>query len=105
MAKQNIFSVIELAMAVIKDAAVEDCLRRVENAQRELLLAEADKNREKGRAIIRSIAKIDIEQKKLEITYSKIKDDLGDDGKEIMDNLIRMLNEDRARFIQEKNRI
>ncbi len=105
MAKKDIFAVLDLALAVVKDAALADCLRRVENAQREYLLAEADKNRGKSKAVIKAIVKIDIECKKLELTYSKIKDDLGSDGKDIMDDLLGMLEKERKRLVKEKNSI
>ena len=105
MAKKDVFAVLDLAIAVVKDVALADCLRRVENAQREYLLAEADKNRGKSKAIIQAIVKIDIECKKLELTYNKVRNSLGDEGKEIMDELLEMLAKERKTLVTKKNQI
>lgn len=105
MAKEKLFAVIDMALAVVKDAALADCIKRVENAQREYLLAEADKNRAESKAVIQSIAKIDIECRKMEITYDKVKDELGNSGEVIMEELIDMLSKERKRLVKEKNLI
>ena len=69
MAKKELFALLDLALAIVKDVTLTECLKKVENAQREYLLAEAEKNRGKSKAVIRAIMKIDIECKKLEFTY------------------------------------
>ncbi len=105
MAKKDILAVLDLAMAAVKDAALADCLRRVDDAQRAYLIAEADKNREKSKAVIKAIVRIDIECRKLILTYDSIKNDLGEDGQEIMDELMGMLEKERTRLVEEKKSI
>ena len=102
MGSPNVLDLLNVALALIKDQALNNCLKRVEDAQRAYLLAEADRGREKNKAIIKAIAQIDIERIKLNNTYIKVKDDLGPDGVSIMEDIISFLEKDRKRLAEEK---
>ena len=105
MARDEVIIAIDAALAVIKDIAITECLKRVENAQREYLLAEAKQNREKTDEIIRSIRQIDLERMRLEATYSKVKNSLGDEGNRCIEVVLKSLEKKRKYRVSEKNDI
>ena len=105
MQKQDVFQLIGLAGDLAKDFTLALCLKRVEDAQRQYLLAEADAKRGKCSALIKAIAKLDIEIKKLETTYEKVEESMGEKGREVMDILIGELESERKKLVKEKKRI
>ena len=105
MQKQDIFQLIGLAGDFAKDFALALCLKRVEDAQRQYLLAEADAKRSKSSAVIKSIAKLDIAIIKLEKTYEKVEESMGEKGREVMDLLIGELESERTKLVKEKKKI
>lgn len=104
MQKQDILQLIGLAADFAKDIALVQCLKRIEDAQRQYLLAEADAKRGKSNALIKAIAALDIEIIKLNETYEKIKESMGEKGREVMDLLIGELESERKKLVKEKRR-
>lgn len=105
MKRDNLIVLIDLALAVVKDIAIEKSLVRVKEAHREYLLAEASSNRDKSKAVVRAIAKIDTQCIILERDYLKAKDTMVADGRAAMEPLLDMLKRERMRLVEEKNRI
>ena len=105
MEKKDVIALLEMGLAVVKDVTVETCLRRVENAHRAYLIAQADSGREKSKALISAIAKLDREALALEITYRRVKADMGEKGQEVMDLILTELKAERDLRVAEKNRI
>lgn len=105
MKQRDIFALLNLGMAVIKDAAVIQCLKRIEKSQREFLIAEADQNRIRSKVVIVSISKLDFQIKDLEMEYARVKPLLGEKGEEIIDLILKELYDERARLVKEKNQI
>lgn len=105
MQKQDVFQLIGLAVDFAKDIALVQCLKRVEEAQRQYLLAEAEAKREKGNALVKAIAMLDIEVLKLEDTYKKVEESMGEKGREVMDLLICELESERKKLVKEKRKI
>ena len=105
MKKNEIFILIDLALAVVKDIALEERLKNIQSAQREYIQAEACVNRNKSKAIIKAIVNIDTQFILLERDYLKAKDTLEVDGRAAMEPLIDMLKKERVRLVNEKNAI
>ena len=105
MQKQDVFQLIGLAVDFAKDIALVQCLKRVEDAQRQYLLAEADAKRGKSSALIKAIAMLDIEILKLEETYKRVEESMGEKGREVMNLLVGELESERKKLVKEKRRI
>ncbi len=105
MEKKDILALLEMGMAVVKDTAVAICLRKVEDAQRAYLIAQAEGGREKSRALISAIAKLDREAIALEITYRRVSAEMGEKGQEVMELILAGLKDERDQRVAEKNRI
>jgi len=103
--KNELFILIDLALAVVKDIALEDRLKKIQSAQREYIQAQACANRSKSKAIIKAIVNIDTQVILLERDYLKVKDTLETDGRAAMEPLITMLKKERIRLVNEKNAI
>jgi hypothetical protein len=105
MKKKDILVMLDMGLAIVKDVTVANCLRRVENAQRTYLIAQADSGREKNRVLISAIAKLDREAMALEIAYRRVSADMGDKGREVMDMILAELKCEREKRVAEKNHI
>ena len=90
----NSLNMIEMALAVVKDQAMIINLRKIEDAQRDFLLAEADQNRNHNRELIRSIAKIDVELIKLKNDFIKGKSNLDSESIKAIEDLIAFIEKD-----------
>ncbi len=105
MKKEHLFALLDMGMAIIKDVAVRKCLKRIEDSQRQYLIEEADQNRIKSKVVITALFRLDHEIKLLEIEYTRVKASLGEKGEEVMELIMKELNEERARLVKEKNLI
>ena len=105
MDSDGIFKLINLGLSVAQDLTMAQNLKRVEDAQRQLLIAEAKNNRKKSNAVIMAIMKLDLEINKMEQTYALIKDSMGDKGQEVMDLIVNELEKERKRLVKKKKEI
>ena len=103
--KNVLGDLVNVALAVIKDKALRDEIRRVENAYRELLIQEADSRRKKNTALIKSIQKIDLEVIKLESSLTGLRNELSTEAIESIETIIRYLKVRRKDLVLEKDQI
>lgn len=103
--KNDLLGLIDIAVGIAKDKAFADALSRVQAAQREYLIAEADENRSKARGVVEAIVKLDITTKKLEIEYRRIKTSLSPSAVARFDRLFDSLDAQRQALVQEKKSI
>lgn len=102
MESESLLSLIELALGIAKDKAVEDSLLRVQNAQREYLLVQAETGRKKSRAIICAMAKLDQSIRMFEHEYEKIKPSLSREAREPFEKLYSGLGKKREELRRAK---
>ncbi|MCR5107992.1 MAG: hypothetical protein K6B28_07485 [Lachnospiraceae bacterium] len=101
----TIDSLIDITLAYVKDKALREIIGRIQNAEREYLKAEADARRKVSNEIIESMVSIDIERIKLENTYNNIKNTLTHEGRSAVENLIKILKDQRQELLKKKNEI
>lgn len=58
---QELLKLIDVALGIAQDKAFRETLIRVQSAQREYLITQADANRKKASEIIRAMASLDID--------------------------------------------
>lgn len=102
---EAIVSMINIALCSVNDNALKDVLAKVQNAERDYLIAETNARRTKSSELIRSIAKLDIEKTKLINTYNSIESGLSDEAKIAVERVINDLNKQRNQLVIEKRRI
>lgn len=96
------FALFDIALGIAKDKAFYDSLVRVQAAQREYLVAQADENRLKTREIINSMVKFDIEKRRFEAEFRKIEMNMSQEAKAPFLKLINKLESQRLELIQKK---
>lgn len=102
---EMILDSIKVAMAAIKDIAMADCLKRIEDSQRKLILEEAEGNRKKERQILDDILRLDIEIIELEDLFSKKKTGLDREAIKSIESILNGLKGRKQDLIKEKDRI
>lgn len=98
----DVWDSIEVSIAAYKDSTSRDLLQRFKEEYYLTLSAEADARRAKATAIIKSIAKLRIELKKFEYTYSLIKTKTGNINS--VEKVITQIKHQIDIMIIEKNR-
>lgn len=96
------FGLFGIALGIAKDKAFYDSLVRVQAAQHDFLVAQADKNRLKTREIINSMVKLDIEKRRFEAEFRKIEMNMSQEAKAPFLKLINKLESQRLELIQKK---
>ncbi len=102
---QNLFALIDITLGLAKDIALDNSLRRIQEAQRQLLVAEADANRKKSSAVISAISTLDIEKLKLQMVYSDLKPQLTPQASDNIRAIIYEIENQRRELVEEKNNI
>lgn len=101
----NLAHLLDLALGAVKDYAADDALRRVQQAQHEYLLVEAEAGRQKGAAAVKAIAKLDQEAKLLEVQYRKIEPTLLPEAQQIFQRIFHELERQRKKVVKEKKNL
>lgn len=107
MAAENneLLGLLDVALGIAKDKAFYDALAKVQAAQREYLIAEADANRAKARGIINSMVKLDITTRKFEFEYHRIETELSQEAKSHFAKIFNRLQSQRQDLLLKKGKI
>lgn len=100
----NLLGLFDIALGIAQDKAFHDSLVRVQAAQREYLITQANEIRLRNRCIIESMAKLDIESRKFESEFRRIEKDLSEEAKQPFLKIIQGLQAQRQALIQQKKR-
>lgn len=92
-----------LVLAVSKDRVYQDSIERMQAAFQELILAEADARRLKTEALIRKLAKIDVEIIRFKREYERIAGQLTPADVAAVDGYLKLIEQKRKEIAQEKN--
>lgn len=82
---------VKVALGYVKDKALCECIRRIETANRELLVVEAEGRRKKSNEIIKAIQKMDIEILKFERTFNPLKSELSPEAVKSVEDILSNL--------------
>ena len=96
---------LDIALDAARDQALHDCLVRLQAAHREYLIARADEDRKKVRAIIDAMAKLDIERKKFEMEFRRIEKGMSQEAKAPFLKIMEEFQAQREDLIRRKKTI
>lgn len=105
MDSKELFPLIDIALAMVKDNAINNALRKVEEAQREYLIANAEANRKKSNEVIAALMKLDIEKLQLKFQFDRNKENLSPKAIDSIQAVLNFLDQKRTNLVAEKNRI
>ena len=94
--------VLDLALGVVKDMAMDDALCRVKEAQRAYLMEKAEKDRQKGNSAVKAIAELDRAAMKLKFQYDKLRTTLSPESLNVMERVFNELEEQRKDTVRKK---
>lgn len=96
----DLFSVI---IAASKDKAYLEISEKLQKSLHEYIISEAANRRDKTDTLIRAMAKIDIELIQFEREYKRIDNDLSENAKKSINELINEVEQRKKDIIFEKN--
>ena len=99
---EELLKLIDVALGIAQDKAFREILMRVQVAQREYLITQADANRKKAREIIQAMASLDIERLKFEKAFQKIEKGMSQEAKSPFLKLIDALRAQRCDLVRQK---
>lgn len=102
---EELLKLIDVALGIAQDKAFREILMRVQVAQREYLITQADANRKKAREIIQAMASLDIERLKFEKAFQKIEKGMSQEAKAPFLKLIDALQAQRCYLNRKKKEI
>ena len=102
---EELLKLIDVALGIARDKAFREILMRVQVAQREYLITQADANRKKASEIIRAMASLDIEMRKFEAAFQKIEKGMSQEAKAPFLKLIDALQAQRCYLNRKKKEI
>lgn len=103
--KKDLFPLIDIALAAVKDIAIDNALKRVEEAQREYLIVAAETNRKKSSEVIRALKKLDTEKVRLQLEVNRLRGNLTPQAISSLQAVFDCLETKRAELVIEKNMI
>ena len=105
MKNDDISGLLSVVRGIVKDRAMDDALRRAEAAQRTYLMEKARADRERSRAVIRSIADLDCAVMRVKHEYSRLEPSLSEGEKQAFIQLFSGFEEERENLRNEKRGI
>lgn len=92
-------------MAKVKDEVYKEAMENIKASYQRLMEIETECRREKAFALIKAIAKMDIEIKKFEDIYKKLDNVFNDEAKEKINEFIIQYKLKRKQLLLEKKKI
>lgn len=93
---------IDILRAYVKDSTVEQLENKMMEAQRELILAEAQARRQKNKMIIMQIHKLDMHMIGVKASYEVVKIQLNDECQEAVEGWMRGYDVERKKLVKSK---
>lgn len=97
--------IVNIFMAKVKDEVYKEAMENIKASYQRLMEIETECRREKASALIKSIAKMDIEIKKFEDIYKKLDNVFNDEAKEKINEFIIQYKLKRKQLLLEKKKI
>lgn len=103
MAKEDLGGLIDIALGLIKDYAMQNALKRVAQAHRAYLMEEVSARRKKVTEIIYAMQVLECEKINLEMEFVKIRHTLTQEGIDSIECVLNSLEEKRQELAKMKN--
>lgn len=97
--------IVNIFMAKVKDEVYKEAMENIKASYQRLMEIETECRREKVFALIKAIAKMDIEIKKFEDIYKKLDNVFNDEAKEKINEFIIQYKLKRKQLLLEKKKI
>lgn len=101
----TVSDIVNIFMAKAKDEAYKEAMENIKASYQRLMEIETQCRREKASALIRAMAKMDIEIKKFEDLYKKLDNTFSDEAKEKINEFISKYKLNRKKLLLEKKKI
>lgn len=105
LASLSIDDAFSLAVTASKDLIYQECLQRIQTAHHALMLAEAEERRGKSEAIIRAMAKIDLELELFQREFSRISSALTAEARGVIQTYINNIVTERNELSRQKKKL
>ncbi len=105
MDKDVLFSLVDIALALVQDGVAKEALERMEAARQRYLQADIRSVREKSYALSRLISVLDASRVSLDLQLSLFSDSLTPEAQTAIQNVLQEMGRARSRYVLEKERI